>query len=603
MRGVHGATTTSSSGETIPLIAEEAEREAPDRVAAFVPRDGTWVPETWPELGKIRRETAAALAPIVAPGERVALISQSRWEWGPIDLAILSLGATTVGIYPTSTPQQVDYILRHSKARVVVVEDGAQLERLRDVLRAIPEIRRVIAIVPVDGDGATSLEALRAEGREALRATPSLVDERAGAVRPADIATLVYTSGTTGPPKAVALSHAACIATSRTGVRALGARSDDVAVAYLPMAHVLTRVNYYGYLQVRGTAWYSASLERVNEAWLAAQPTVVAAVPRVLEKAQAKIIAAVQSSRPLRRKLFARALTAGLRRLDHVERGQPVPAKLAAECALWERLVYRKVRARLGWSRVRFAMCGGAPIRPDVVRFFHALGVTVIEGFGMTETASPITLNLPVPGGWRIGTVGRPLAGIDVEIAGDGEILVRSPGLFTRYDGDDEATRAAFDERGYFRTGDIGTLDADGFLRITDRKRDLIITSGGKNVSPQNIEALIREDGRVSQAAVFGEGRPYLVALVTLQPEVRDELGLAGAPDGPLPAESRAHVMVKEIVERANRGLAPYETIKTFRVLAEDFTVENDLLTPTLKVKRRAVGTRYAQVIDALYGR
>ena len=582
--------------DTIGRIAEEAERAGADAVGAHRPVGGRWIPATWREQGVLRREVAAGLAALVAPGERVALLSHTRWEWGPIDLAILTLGAATVGIYPTSTPSQVDYMLRHSRSCVLFVEDEAQLARLRAVIAAAPDLRRVVVIAPASAsvEGASTLDSLRAEGRAA---SPDIVEKRAAAVKPADVATLVYTSGTTGPPKAVVLTHAALIATSRSGSKFIGAMPEDVAVSYLPMAHVLTRVNYYGYLQVRGTAWYAESLEKVGAAWLVARPTVVAAVPRVLEKAQARILGGVAASRPLRRKLFGRALASGLRRVAHVERRERVPALLAAETALWKRLVYRKVLARLGWTRVRFAMSGGAPLRPDIARFFHALGVTVIEGFGMTETASPITLNQP--DNWRIGSVGRALPGIDVEIAPDGEILVRSPGLFSRYDGDEASTRAAFDERGFFRTGDVGTIDAAGFLRITDRKRDLIITSGGKNVAPQNIEALIRDDSRVSQVAVFGEQRPYLVALITLQPET---LAALGAPaTGALPAGGPADVLVGSILERVNAGLAPYESIKRFRVLAEDFTVENDLLTPTLKVKRRAVGARYAALLDALY--
>jgi len=565
----------SGSG-TIGRIAERAEREGGDDIAAFRPVGQRWMPGTWKELGEIRREVAASLARFVQPGERVAILSQTRWEWGPIDLAILSLGATTVGIYPTSTPAQIEYILVHSRARVLIVEDTAQLARLKGIL---PDVRRIV----IDASGEHSLDAWREKGRAALAAFPEILEPRLDAVKPSDVATLVYTSGTTGPPKAVALTHEALLWTSLAGTRFIGATKEDVAVSYLPMAHVLTRVNYYGYLQVRGTGWYAESMEKVGAAWLAANPTIVASVPRVLEKAQAKILAAVAESPATRRAIFARALKAGLKRVTYLERGEPLPALLAAEIRLWQRVVYSKVLARLGWTRVRFAMCGGAPLRPDVARFFHALGVTVIEGFGMTETASPITLN--TPSSWRIGSVGRALPGIALEIAADGEILVRSPGLFARYDGDEKSTREAFDERGFFKTGDVGTLDAEGFLRITDRKRDLIITSGGKNVAPQNIEALIREDGRVSQVAVFGEQRPYLVALVTLAPETQ------------FPAKKA----VQEIVDRANAKLAPYETIKKFRVLTEDFTVENDLLTPTLKVKRRAVQKRYQTLIDEMY--
>lgn len=573
------------SEQTLGRIADHSERAAGDAIALYRPLQGRWKPEPWSALRKLRREVAGALAARgIGRGDRVAVVSQTRWEWGPIDLGILSVGAVTVGIYPTSTPQQVDYILRHSRSRAVVVENAAQLSRLKPVLDALPSRVPVVVIDPSGGglDGAEALEAF-AQGADHAAA-----DARAAEIQPQDLATLVYTSGTTGPPKAVALTHQALISTSRLGSTFLGARPEDVAVSYLPMAHVLTRVNYYGYLQVRGTAWFSESLEKVGEAWLAARPTVLSTVPRVLEKAQQKILKAVEESNPRRRALFARAIEVGTRRSELVERHAPVPAALAAEAWLWERLVYRKVRAKLGWDRVRFAMCGGAPIRPEVLRFFHALGVTVIEGFGMTETASPIAINHPTD--YRIGTVGRALPGIEVKIAADGEILVRSPGLFSRYEDDPEATTSAFDQDGFFHTGDVGELDPEGFLRITDRKRDLIITAGGKNVAPQNIEALLKADPRISQVAVFGDRQPYLVALVTLAPDA-------------LPAfdEGKANALVQEVVARANQSLAPYETIKRFKVLSEDFAVDNDLLTPTLKVKRRAVQARFQGLIDALY--
>ncbi|MBL8954913.1 MAG: long-chain fatty acid--CoA ligase [Myxococcaceae bacterium] len=546
--------------ETVGQMAARAEAEGGETVAAHRPvGGGRWVPETWASLGRLRRGIAAGLvARGVQRGDRVAILSHTRWEWGPIDTAVLTVGAVTVGIYPTSTPAQVEYILRHSGAKLLFIESEAQRARLAAVLGAGLEV------VVIDG----GLAAFLRDGDPNVE------------VRGTDLATLVYTSGTTGPPKAVALTHQNLLATSRLGTQYLGAKRGDLAVSYLPMAHVLTRVNYYGYLQVRGCAFHSESLEKVNEAWLAARPVMVAAVPRVLEKVQARILDGVAASRPLRRRLFARALKVGERVLDLRQAGKPVPALLRWEAKLWQRLVGAKLRAKLGWQNVRYVLCGGAPARLDVLRFFHALGIVVLEGFGMTETSSPVTLNHPTA--FRLGTVGRALPGIEVRVADDGELLVRSPGLFRSYEGDDASTSAAFEEGGWFKTGDVGEIDADGFVKITDRKKDLIITGGGKNVAPQNIEALVRADARVSQVVAIGDARPYLVALVTLQP---------GAP-----ASAAA-----EAIACANAQLAPYETIKKHVVVAEDFSVENELLTPTLKVKRRAVAARYAREIERLY--
>jgi long-chain acyl-CoA synthetase len=571
------ATRPGSADETLGRIADVCERAAGEAIALYRPERGQWLPEPWSRPRQLRRDVAAALAAHgISRGDRVAVISQTRWEWGPIDLGILSVGAVTVGIYPTSTPSQVDYILRHSNAKVVFLENEAQAARLAEVIGALPARPRAVVIA---GGGFAEFLAQRNPGRAEL-----LGDD----VRPEDLATLVYTSGTTGPPKAVALTHRNLIATSKLGSTFLGATPQDTAVSYLPMAHVLTRVNYYGYVQARGTAWFAESLEKVNEAWLAARPTILSTVPRVLEKAQQKILKAVEDSNPRRRKLFAQALATGLKVFELKERGAPVPLLLALEHRLWERLVFKKIRARLGWDRVRFAMCGGAPIRVEILKFFHALGVVVIEGFGMTETASPISINHPAK--WKLGTVGRALPGIEIKLARDGEILVRSPGLFARYDGDEESTRAAFDAEGFFQTGDVGVLDAEGYLRITDRKKDLIKTAGGKFVAPQNVEALLKADPRLSQAVVFGDERPYLVGLFTINPELMPSFD-----------EAAAQQIVAEAVAKANSQLAPYETVKRFKVLPEDFAVDNELLTPTLKVKRRAVEAKFRSLIDALY--
>ncbi len=560
--GMLEAVPKDIADDTLGSLAARAEAEGGETVAGHRPSGGgRWVPETWAGLGRLRRGVAAGLLERgVQRGDRVALISRTCWEWGAIDLGVLTVGAVTVGIYPTSTAAQVAYVLEHSRARLVFVESEAQRARLASVLGG----REVVVID-------TGLAAFLRTGD---------VEARAREVRGSDLATLVYTSGTTGPPKAVALTHTNLLATSKLGTQYLGAMRGDLAVSYLPMAHVLTRVNYYGYLQIRGCAFFAESLEKVSEAWLAARPVMVAAVPRVLEKVQARILEGVAASSGLRRRLFARALAVGERVLDLRQAGRPVPALLGWEARLWQRVVGKKLRAKLGWENVRYVLCGGAPARLDVLRFFHALGIVVLEGFGMTETSSPICLNHPQA--YRLGTVGKPLPGVEVRLAEDGEILVRTPGLFREYEGEPEATRAALDASGWFKTGDVGVLDDAGFLRITDRKKDLIITGGGKNVAPQNIEALVRQDPRISQVVAVGDRRPYLVALVTLQPGATPEAAA-------------------EAIARANAQLAPYETIKRHAVVSEDFTVENELLTPTLKVKRRAVEAKYAKQIEALY--
>ncbi len=568
---------------TIPQLVDAQEKAIADQVMLQKFEGGRFTPVTYRALRTIRHELAAGLHHRgIRKGDRVAIISQTRFEWGALDLAILSLGAVTVGIYPTSTDEAVRYILSHSNSRLCFREAN-----VADVPGAV-----------LINDQA--LGELRAEGRVVLAHEPDLIDRLSREVKPADVATLVYTSGTTGMPKGAILTHGALFDISKLGIESLDVSGKDVGVSYLPMAHVLTRVNYYGSIHVGAVAFIADGLDKVGDAWKAAHPTVVSAVPRVLEKIRIKILASVAAASPGKQRLFARALKTGAACAALRETGAPVPLGLKLANALWDFLVFRKVRAGLGWDRLRFVIAGGAPIPLDLLRFFHALGILVTEGYGLTETSSPVSLNTLEA--HRFGTVGKPIKGVTLRLAADGEIELKSPGLFSGYEAEPEATAAAFCPDGWFRTGDIGTIDADGFLKITDRKKDLIITAGGKNIAPANIEAVIKEDPRVSQVLVHGDRRAYLVALVTLE-----EAALASAraaepgAQGAFPKDGATHQAISHAIEAANAKLPRYETIKGFRVLTDELTVENGGLTPTLKVKRRAVEKTHAGLIDGLY--
>jgi long-chain acyl-CoA synthetase len=568
---------------TIPQLVDAQEKRIADHVMLQKFEGGRFRPVTYREVRTIRLELAAGLHHRgIRKGDRVAIISQTRFEWGALDLAILSLGAVTVGIYPTTTPEQVRYILGHSKTKLCLREAN------------VAEVPGAILI------NDEALGELRAEGRVVLAHEPDLIERLQREVKPEDVATLVYTSGTTGMPKGAILTHGALHDISKLGIESLDVSGSDVGVSYLPMAHVLTRVNYYGSIHVGAIAFIADGLDKIADAWKAAHPTVVSAVPRVLEKVKARILAGVAAASPTKQKLFARAFATGAARAALLEKGAPVPLGLRVKNALWDRLVFRKVRASLGWDRIRFVIAGGAPIPLEVMRFFHALGVLVTEGYGLTETSSPVTLN--TLRAHKFGTVGKPIKGVQLRLAEDGEIEIQSPGLFKGYESDPEATAAAFAPDGWFRTGDIGTIDAEGFLKITDRKKDLIITAGGKNIAPANIEAVIKEDPRVSQVLVHGDRRAYLVALVTLE-ETALAAARAAEPSacGAFDENGATHRAIADAITAANAKLARYETIKGFRVLTDDLTVENGGLTPTLKVKRRAVEKANAALLDGLY--
>ena len=588
------------------LLHDQAERYG-DRVSHYHWERGQWRSMTWRQLRQVSREVAFGLWSLgCRKGDKVGLISETRWEWTCIDSGCLAFGAVVVGIYPTSTPEQVAYILEHSEAKVVFVENAAQLAKLNELRDRLPALQAVVVMDPPDGgkpEGWLTLDGLREKGRALEGQEPALLDRAREAVLPEDVATLVYTSGTTGPPKGVVCTHRAFFDIADLSVRHLGMGDEDVSVVFLPLAHSLQRVSLYSGVRAGMTGYYAPSLDRLMETVQAAQPTTMASVPRIFEKVHSRIVTGLAQQPERRRKLFAAAMKVGRARSRFLQEKRPVPLHLRVGYALFDRVVFSKLRARLFGPRLRFLVSGGAPISRELLEFFHAMGILILEGYGLTETSAPATVNHPDD--FRFGTVGKPLKGVGIKIAPDGEILINGPGLFREYYKEPAATREAIDEEGWFHSGDIGELDVDGFLRITDRKKDLIITAAGKNVAPQNIENLIKTDRHISQVMVHGDRRNYLVALVTLD---ADELaawaksnGKAGAGLEKLARDPAVQELVAKIIDEKNAQLARYETVKKFRVLAEDFTVDNGMLTPTMKVKRRVIEKRYQSLLDEMY--
>ena len=477
----------------------------------------------------------------VERGDRVAILSSTRPEWTICDLAILATGAVTVPIYHTNSAVECAYVLEHSGAKIAICETAADAEKCP-----------VDQVFLIDDDGASpTLDDLAGLSGTVSRGE---LHERIGEVRPDDLATIVYTSGTTGPPKGCMLTHANCAAAIEMYEQQVPGIDDTASVfMFLPLAHVLARVTQLVALDAGATiAYWSGDPTRLLDDIAAARPTHLPSVPRVFEKIHTKA-------------LHSRLVRLAIR---HPRLGRPILAK---------------VRNLFG-GELQLAMTGAAPIATDVLEFFKACGLLVVEGYGMTETCAGGTLN--TPDAYRFGTVGRPLPGTELAIAEDGEILLRGPSVFAGYYRDEDATLAALDG-GWLLTGDLGAIDDRGFVRITGRKKDLIITSSGKNISPSNIEAMMRESPWISQAVVFGDNRPYLVALITLDP---DE-----------PIEGDARAVIRAEVDRVNAELARIEQIKRFTILDRDLTLADDELTPTLKVKRPVVARHFAGEVEALY--
>ena len=555
----------------MPELWREAVSDAPDQPAYLEETADGWRPVSWDEAAeRVEGIAQGLLARGVRHGDPVAIVSRTRLEWILLDWAVMSIGAVVLGLYPTSSAKECEYILGHCGAVLAFTEDEEQTRKLVSIRGSLPTLREII---PFDW-----LEKLESDGRLARHLRPDPIEED-------DLATLIYTSGTTGPPKGCMLTHRNLV-TAATRVRDAIHHPGDVVLLFLPLAHSYGRLAHQSASHRGATVALVADVPRVPEALAAVRPTVLPAVPRVYEKVHANTLGEIERAGGLRTRIGLWALGVGGRASRARREGGSVNGVLALQQRLAERLVFAKVRERLG-GRLRVGVSGAAPLSPEVMEFFHALGVPVIEGYGLTETASSATVN--EPDDFRIGTVGRPVDGVEIRLADDGEILIRSDSVFAGYYKEPEATAAALTDDGWLRTGDVGELDDHGFLRITDRKKDLIITAGGKNIAPQNLENALKTSRFVSQALVVGDRRPYVTALVTL-----DEAEVASSGRDP-------QQLVQELVDDVNRDRTRVEQIKRFVILPRDFSQDEGEVTPTLKLRRRVIHEHFAAEIEQLY--
>jgi long-chain acyl-CoA synthetase len=579
-----------------------------DRPAHQFKQSADWKTITWREVGDVVREVALGLLALGrGKGDAVALLSTSRAEWVQADFAIFSAGCVTVPVYPTYPPDLIAYVVNDSGAKTIIVEDPGQLSKVLEARDKTPGLEQIVVITGYDAPQPPKMvmtwETLRRLGRDSVDAHRSTLAERVASTRPTDLATIVYTSGTTGPPKGVMQTHGNHIAAVTASKQATPVEEGWVHLLFLPLAHSFARLESFLGVAHGLTTAFAENLDKVGENLKETRPHFICSVPRVFEKVYGKILAGVEAGSPAKRKIFGWAVSVGRDVSRHQQRGQPVPATLELKRKLAHRLVFSKLHAALG-GRLQWAVSGGAPLSRDIAEFFHAAGILLLEGYGLTETCPALTFNRPDR--FKFGSVGQTLPGVQLRIAADGEILARGPNIATLgYFKQPEATREVFDLDGWFHTGDIGTIDGDGFLVITDRKKDLIVTAGGMNIAPQNIENLLKADPFISQVMIYGDRRPYPVALITVNPE---ELSKFAREQGILTSEAAAIVKHPKVVERVGRTveekntqLQSYAKIKRFTVLATDFTLDGGELTPTLKVKRRVVSQKYKDAIEELY--
>jgi long-chain acyl-CoA synthetase len=534
----------------------------------------------------------------VGRGDRVMLLTDNRPEWHMVDLATVDLGAADVPVYGTLTASQIAYQVKDSGSTVAVAENAEQMGKFLEIRGECPSLAHLIQIEGPCVDGVLSLAEVVDSGTNGD--SEDLFWQRAEKVAAEDLLTLIYTSGTTGQPKGVTLTHENLVQNVLPSAERALIDPDDFCLEFLPLCHVFERMLGYLYMY-RGVTKAYCSVYHVGDLLTTIRPTVFASVPRIYEKVYDKVMDAVSTSSGLRRGLFNWALETGRRATPDVIEGRRASG---LGFALADKLVLSKVRERLG-GRLRFCVSGGAPLPLFINEFFHAIGIRILEGYGLTETSPVVAVNGIAPGMTRLGTVGKAISNVEARIADDGELCVKGPSIMKGYWNLPEKTAEVFDRDGFFLTGDIAEIDGDGFIRITDRKKDIIVTAGGKNIAPQPIEAELKRSSLVDNAVIIGDRRPYLVVLLSPNSEGLEKWaeseGVAGASIEELTAHPRVLEAFAAVVASTNAGLASYEQIKKHRVLPLMLSIDDGTLTPTLKVKRRVVEQKYSDLIESMY--
>ncbi|NUR09070.1 MAG: long-chain fatty acid--CoA ligase [Nocardioidaceae bacterium] len=577
----------------------------PHREAYRYPKGDRWESQTWKETGEHVTRLAAGLVALgLEPEQRVGIASGTRFDWILADLAVMCAGGATTTVYPSTIGEDVGYILADSECRVVFAEDDTQIAKLTERKSELPHLEKVITFDgATDDDWVIGMADLEKLGEKLLADRPTAVQERIDATGPDALATLIYTSGTTGRPKGVRLRHSSWTYEG-AAIQAQGILDEnDLQFMWLPMAHSFGKVLLSTQLACGFATAVDGRVDKIIDNLAVVRPTFMGAAPRIFEKAHGRIVTMQASEGGLKEKIFKQAFKVGLERDRLVREGKPVPFLLARQHQLFDKLVFSKIRERFG-GRVRFFISGAAALNREIAEWFHAAGIVILEGYGMTESSAGSVVNHPDD--YRFGSVGQVFPGSELKIAEDGEILIKGPGVMEGYHNLPEQTAETLSDDGWLHTGDIGEIDADGFLRITDRKKDLFKTSGGKYIAPSAIESQFKAIcPYASQFLVHGSERNFVVALITLDPDAMEgwaaENGMAGASYADIVGSQQVHDLVGGYVETLNQRLNRWETIKKWILLDHDLSVESGELTPSLKVKRKVVEQNYKDDIEKLY--
>ncbi|MBU2584652.1 MAG: long-chain fatty acid--CoA ligase, partial [Bacteroidetes bacterium] len=550
------------------------------------------------------RNFANGLASLgIKRGDMVGIVAENRPEWSYSDLAILSIGAVDVPMYPSSTASTIEYILNDSGCKAVVVSNKLQLSKVQKIKDNVKSLKYIIIMNETDaGDGILSMNEVMEEGKDFARSNPNFLDEEISKAKPEELCTLIYTSGTTGEPKGVMLTHNNFVTNIRAAKQCISIGETDIFLSFLPLSHSFERMaGYYTALSSGGMICYAESIDTVAENMLEIKPTIMTSVPRLFERIHAKVMKNVDASPPKKQKIFYWAIETG-KKYQESKKKKKLSPFLAAKYKLADILVFKKIKARTG-GRLRFFVSGGAALPQNIGEFFDALGIIIVEGYGLTESSPVITCNRLDD--YKFGTVGKPIPGVEVKIAGDGEIFARGPNIMKGYYNNKKATEEAVDKDGWLHTGDIGEFDKQGFIRITDRKKHLFKTSGGEYIAPQPLEDIFTRSKFIDQFVLIGDNKTYLSALITPDfealKEYADSHNIPYSKVDELTKSTEIYQIIEKDIATLQRNLANYERIRKFIILEKPFSIEGGELTPTLKVKRKLVEERYADLINGMY--
>ncbi len=584
----------------------EKRQSMPDKVSHKFKKQGQWHELTFKETVDWAENISAGLASLgVKKGDRVALISANRVEWAITDFATMALGALLVPIYPSLLSEQVAYILNDSEAKVVIAADIIQIEKVEEVKDQLKYAQNFFVFDPPEAmhEPWQSYAQLAEKGESFLKEHPDYVQNEIKKVKPEDWATIIYTSGTTGEPKGAVLTHSNFLSNVEGSISVLDIYPEDVFLSFLPLSHVLERMaGHFISMYLGATVAYAESIDTVAENMGEIKPTIMISVPRLYEKIYARVLESVEMGPSSKRKIFYWAMKIGKDYVNRIMNKQSIPATLSLKYKIANKLVFSKLKERVG-GRIRFFVSGGAPLSAEIAEFFTAAGLIILEGYGLTETSPVITVNLL--DNFKFGTVGLPLPNVEVKIAEDGEILTRGPHVMVGYYKKEADTKEAIDGEGWFHTGDIGIIDNDGFLKITDRKKNIIVTSGGKNIAPAPIENALTMTQYIEQAVVIGDKRKFCTAVIVpsldaVKNWAKEQGKEIETYDDMLKLDGLRELLRNEI-EKVNETLARYETIKNFIIAREPFSIESGELTPSLKTKRRVIEEKYKEEIEKMY--